>query len=154
MLYFGDGCFFQCLEGAAEAVDTLYEKLLNDTRNKDLKILSRKSIDTLSFSNWSMKYVPLEDEMTKILNFQGLKTFDPYNFNVETTKKALGLLDSTNDTAEALLLEDVLQKATLIDRKVKQSGKVQTSSINLKKYMLIVLMSLVILAILAVKLIK
>ena len=154
MLYFGDGCFFQCLEGAAEAVDTLYEKLLNDTRNKDLKILSRKSIDTLSFSNWSMKYVPLEDEMTKILNFQGLKTFYPYNFNVETTKKALGLLHSTNDTAEALLLEDVLQKATLIDRKVKQSGKVQTSSINLKKYMLIVLMSLVILAILAVKLIK
>ena len=132
----------------------LYKKLLNDTRHKDLKILSRKSIDSLSFSNWSMKHVQLEDEMKKILNFQGLKTFDPYNFNVETTKKALGLLDSTNDTAEALLLEDVLQKATLIDRKVKQSGKVQTSSINLKKYMLIVLMSLVILAILAVKLIK
>ena len=154
MLYFGDGCFFQCLEGAAEAVDTLYEKLLNDTRNKDLKILSRKSIDTLSFSNWSMKYVPLEDEMTKILNFQGLKTFDPYSFNAETTKKALGLLHSTNGNSEALLLEHVNQKAMLVDSKEDQRNRVQTSGKNLKKYVPLILMLLVILAILTVKLIK
>jgi Sensors of blue-light using FAD len=154
VLYFGDGCFFQCLEGTAEAVDTLYEKLLSDARHKDLKILSRQSINTLSFSNWSMKHVPLEDEMTKMLKFQGLKTFDPYSFNAETTKKALGLLHSTNDTTEALLLDDVSQKAILTDSKVKQSDQAQTSSKNLKKYGLIILMSLVILAILAVKLIK
>ena len=154
VLYFGDGCFFQCLEGEAEAVDTLYEKLLNDIRHKDLKILSRKSIDSLSFSNWSMKHVPLEDEMTKILNFQGLKTFDPYNFNAETTKKALGLLHSTNGTSEALLLEDVNQKAMLVDSKADQSDRVQTSGKNLKKYVPLILMLLVILAILSVKLIK
>jgi hypothetical protein len=81
VLYFGDGCFFQCLEGAAEAVDNLYETLLKDTRHKDLKVLSRKPIDTLSFSNWNMKHVPLEDEMTRLLKNQGLKTFDPYKFN-------------------------------------------------------------------------
>lgn len=154
VLYFGDGCFFQCLEGTAEAVDTLYEKLLNDTRHKDLKVLSRKSIDSLSFSNWSMKHVPLEDEMTKMLKTQGLKIFDPYHFNAETTKKALGLLHSTNDTAEALLLEAVNQKAMLVDNKVTSSDKVQTSSKNLKKYVLIVLILLVILAILTVKLIQ
>ena len=154
MLYFGDGCFFQCLEGAAEAVDTLYEKLLNDTRNKDLKILSRKSIDSLSFSNWSMKHVQLEDEMKKILNFQGLKTFYPYNCNAETTKKALGLLHSTNSTSDALLLEDVNQKAMLVDSKADQTDRVQTSGRNLKKYVPLILMLLVILRILAVKLIK
>ncbi len=154
VLYFGDGCFFQCLEGSAEAVDTLYEKLLNDTRHKDLKILSRQSIKALSFSNWSMKHVPLEDEMTKMLKFQGLKTFDPYNFNAETTKKALGLLHSTNDTTEALLLEDVNQKAMLIDSKVQKSDLAQASSKNLKKYGLIALISLVILALLAVMLLK
>ena len=154
VLYFGDGCFFQCLEGSAEAVDTLYEKLLNDTRHKDLKILSRQSINALSFSNWSMKHVPLEDEMTKILKFQGLKTFDPYSFNAETIKKALGLLHSTNDNTEALLLEDVNQKAMLIDSKSQQSNQTQASSKNLKKYGLIVLISLVILALLAVMLLK
>ena len=154
MLYFGDGCFFQCLEGESEAVDMLYKKLLNDTRHKDLKILSRKSIDSLSFSNWSMKHVQLEDEMKKILNFQGLKTFDPYNFNAETTKKALGLLHSTNSTSNALLLEDVNQKAMLVDSKVNQTDRVQTSGRNLKKYVPLILMLLVILRILAVKLIK
>ena len=50
VLYFGDGCFFQCLEGEAEAVDQLYETLLKDTRHKDLKVFSRKAIDTLTFS--------------------------------------------------------------------------------------------------------
>lgn len=154
VLYFGDGCFFQCLEGATEAVDTLYKKLLIDTRHKDLKVLSRKSIDSLSFSNWSMKHVPLEDDMTKMLKNQGFKTFYPYNFNAETTKKALGLLHSTNDTAEALLLEDVNQKAMLVDNKANQTGKVQTFGKNLKNYVPLILMLLVILAILAVKLIK
>ena len=154
VLYFGDGCFFQCLEGEAEAVDTLYEKLLNDFRHKDLKILSRKSIDSLSFSNWSMKHVPLEDEMTKILNSQGLKTFDPYNFNAETTNKALGLLHSTNSTAEALLLEDVNQKARLPDSKENQTNQANMPSKNLNKYMSFFLILLIIVAILAVKLIK
>ena len=154
VLYFGDGCFFQCLEGGVEAVDMLYKKLLNDTRHKDLKILSRKSIDSLSFSNWSMKHVPLEDEMTKILNFQGLKTFDPYKFNAETTKKALWLLHSTNITSEALLLEDVNQKAMLVNSKADQTDRVKMSGKNLKKYVPLILMLLVIIAILAVKLIK
>ena len=154
VLYFGDGCFFQCLEGAAEAVDSLYEKLLSDTRHKDLKVLSRKPIDTLSFSNWSMKHVPLEDEMTKMLKSQGFKTFDPYGFNTETTKKALELLHSTNDTTEAVLLDDVNQKATLTDNNVNGSNKVQTSRKNLAKYTLITLVSLAILVILFEKLIK
>ena len=154
VLYFGDGCFFQCLEGSAQAVDTLYETLLSDTRHKDLKILSRHAINALSFSNWSMKHVPLEDEMTKMLKFQGLKTFDPYNFNAETTKKALELLHSTNDSTEAQLLEDVNQKAMLTDNIVRQTEQAQASSKNLKKYGLLTLMSLVVLAILAMIFIK
>jgi Sensors of blue-light using FAD len=154
VLYFGDGCFFQCLEGTAEAVDTLYAKLLNDTRHKDLKVLSRKSIDALSFANWSMKHVPLEDEMTKMLKFQGLKTFDPYNFNAETTTKALELLHSKNDTAEALLLEDINQKATLLDSNAKQVDLAPTESNHFKKYGLILFMLLTILALAAVILVK
>ena len=92
--------------------------------------------------------------MTKILNFQGLKTFYPYKFNAETTKRALGLLHSTNSTSEASLLEDVNQKAMLVDSKANQTDKVQTSGKNLKNYVPLILMLLVILAILAVKLIK
>ena len=36
-LYFGDGSFFQCLEGATESVDRLFETLLKDSHHKDIK---------------------------------------------------------------------------------------------------------------------
>ena len=131
VLYFGDGCFFQCLEGTAEAVDKLYEKLLNDSRHKELKVLSRKSIDSLSFSNWSMKHVPLEDEMTNLLKSQGMKTFNPYNFNAEMTKSALELLHSKDDSTEEMLLEDISLKATQAD---KQSIQNYVSKAKNKKF--------------------
>jgi hypothetical protein len=147
VLYFGNGCFFQCLEGAADAVDSLYEKLLKDSRHKDIKVLSRKPIDVLSFSNWSMKHVPLEDQMMKLLKSQGYKTFDPYNFNAEMTKNALELLHSTNDSTEAVLLEDVNQQARQLDKQIKQEPARQTNNKKLIRYTLIALVLLAILVI-------
>ena len=139
VLYFGDGCFFQCLEGAAEAVDRLYETLLKDSRHKDIKILSRKSIDALSFSNWSMKHIPLEDEMMKLLKSQGLKKFDPYKFNTEQTNSALELLHSTNDSTETALLQVVNQKAMQADNQIKQEPAVNANYKNLTIYIVITL---------------
>ena len=147
VLYFGNGCFFQCLEGAAEAVDTLYETLLKDTRHKDLKILSRKPIDALSFSNWSMKHVPLEDEMTKLLKSQGFKTFDPYNFNAEMTKNAMELLHSSNDSTEATLLEDVNQQAMQPEKQLKQEPAASENNKNLTRYSIAALVLLAILVV-------
>ena len=144
VLYFGNGCFFQCLEGAAEAVDTLYETLLKDTRHKDLKVLSRKPIGALSFSNWSMKHVPLEDEMTKLLKSQGFKTFDPYNFNDEMTKNAMVLLHSSNDSTEAALLEDVNQQAIQPEKPLKQKPATPANNKKLTIYVVIALVILII----------
>lgn len=147
VLYFGDGCFFQCLEGAAEAVDKLYEKLLRDDRHKELKILSRKPIDSLSFSNWSMKHVPLEDEMTNLLKSQGLKKFDPYNFNAEMTKNALALLHSKNDSTEEILLEDISIKAMQADKQIIQNLASKANNNKLITYLLIAIVSFTILII-------
>ena len=139
VLYFGNGCFFQCLEGAAEAVDKLYETLLKDTRHKDLKVLSRKPIDVLSFSNWSMKHVPLEDEMTKLLKSQGFKTFDPYNFNAEMTKNAMELLHSSNDSTQAALLEDVNKQAIQSEKQLIQQSATPENNKKLMTYVAIAL---------------
>ena len=145
VLYFGNGCFFQCLEGAAEAVDNLYETLLKDTRHKDLKVLSRKPIDVLSFSNWSMKHVPLEDEMTKLLKSQGLKTFDPYNFNAEMTKNAMELLHSSNDSTQAALLEDVNKQAIQSEKQLIQQSVTPENNKKLMTYVAIALVVSIIL---------
>ena len=147
VLYFGNGCFFQCLEGAAEAVDNLYETLLKDTRHKDLKVLSRKPIDVLSFSNWSMKHVPLEDEMTKLLKSQGFKTFDPYNFNAEMTKNAMELLNSSNDSTQAALLEDVNKQAIQSEKQLIQQSATPENNKKLMTYVAIALVVSIILLI-------
>ena len=147
VLYFGDGCFFQCLEGEAEAVDQLYETLLKDTRHKDLKVFSRKAIDTLTFSNWSMKHVPLEDEMTKLLKSQGFKTFNPYKFSAEMTQNALNLLHSTKDVTETVLLEDVNLQASRQENQVKQA---HASQINNKNLIIYALITIVLLAVLVI----
>lgn len=99
VLYFGDGCFFQCLEGEENAVDALYEKLLKDPRHKDLKLVSRKQITSLSFIDWAMKYVKLENEMKNLLSSHGYDVFNPYEFNVEMTQSVMKLLHGANETS-------------------------------------------------------
>ncbi len=97
VLYFGDGCFFQCLEGEEHAVDTLYAKLEQDPRHRELKIISRKHIAAPTFQDWSMKYVPIEHDMTALLRRRGMATFDPYQFDDDATREVIGLLHAAVD---------------------------------------------------------
>jgi Sensors of blue-light using FAD len=101
VLYFGDGCFFQCIEGEEAAVDTLYAKLAADTRHKDIIVFSRKVVNALSFPDWAMKYVPIEKPMTQLLQAGGYKTFDPYKFDAEMTQRVMTLLHASSDPTAA-----------------------------------------------------
>ena len=60
VLFFGDGCFFECLEGPEADIDHVYQILLQDNRHKDLKVNNRKKIQRLSFKKWRMKYVTFD----------------------------------------------------------------------------------------------
>lgn len=91
-LYFGDGCFFQCLEGRVEDVERLYAALLKDPRHTDLKVLKRRPIERTSFATWAMKYVPLDIPMKTLLRELGLQTFDPYRFDESAVAKVLEML--------------------------------------------------------------
>lgn len=80
-LYFGDGCFFQCLEGPQEAVEALYARLHGDPRHGELRVLSREFVSSPSFSSWSMKLVPNAPEVQALMTRHGRTTFDPYSFD-------------------------------------------------------------------------
>ena len=80
-LYFGDGCFFQCLEGPQEAVETLYQRLHGDPRHGELRVLSREFVASPSFSTWAMKLVPNAQEVQALMTRHGRTTFDPYSFD-------------------------------------------------------------------------
>ena len=103
VLYFGDGCFFQCLEGEESVVNALYAKLEQDPRHKDLKIISRKPIAAPSFGDWSMKYVPVEQEVTRLLQSKGMTAFDPYQFDAATTQEVIDLLLRATEPAGQIL---------------------------------------------------
>ncbi len=94
VLYFGDGCFFQCLEGEPASVDELLLKLEKDSRHHDITVLSRKLIKTRSFGDWEMKFVAIEESMTKLLESRGFQRFDPYRFDGPMVESVLNLLGS------------------------------------------------------------
>ena len=106
VLYFGDGCFFQCLEGSEVEIDKLYDKLLQDPRHNSLKLISRKQITHLSFTNWAIKYVPLENKLNAELKAAGYNKFDPYEFDAVMTAKVLKLLQSSsNEDSEDISIQ-------------------------------------------------
>lgn len=101
VLYFGDGAFFQCLEGEEEAVNTLFSKIENDPRHKDVKLISKKYVSKLSFPDWAMKYAPLDEKMRNFMQEHQYQKFDPYAFSPEMTHKMLGvLIDAYDPTVE------------------------------------------------------
>ncbi|HEY9268920.1 MAG TPA: BLUF domain-containing protein [Methylotenera sp.] len=97
VLYFGDGAFFQCLEGDEDTVNTLFAKIEKDPRHKDVRLISKKHVSRLSFPDWAMKYALLDEKMGKFLKENGYQSFDPYVFRPEMTQKILNLLVDADD---------------------------------------------------------
>ena len=91
-LYFGNGYFFQCLEGDESTLMALYETLKKDPRHTDLQIISMTPISTRSFDEWEMKYLPAEQDVKKLLRSFGMSEFEPYRFDEAMTAKMLNLL--------------------------------------------------------------
>lgn len=91
-LYFGNGFFYQCLEGEEQDLLTLYETLKTDIRHSDLHIVSLKPIEQKSFGKWEMKYVPAEKDVSQMLSKFGMSQFDPYRFDEQMHKQMLRLL--------------------------------------------------------------
>jgi len=98
-LLFGDGCFFQCLEGAPAAVDRLYAKIAADPRHTDVKLVARVPIARRSFTDWSMKFVPMEKLLRTLLASQGLTRFNPYVFTAANFEAVLEYLRSEHDAS-------------------------------------------------------
>lgn len=117
VLYFGDGIFFQCLEGEEQTVNNLLAKLEADRRHKDLKVISKKYIEKLSFGEWAMKFAPLDEQIKQFLKENNFQKFDPYQFSGEIINKFLNLLLNVNDTSENVLPSTSININTLDQKK-------------------------------------
>jgi Sensors of blue-light using FAD len=112
-LYYSDGCFFQVLEGPSAAVEQLYERLHQDPRHYDLKVLSRSAVPQLAFSRWSMKFVPRASQVRDLLARHKLERFDPYGFAPNVLTEVVSLLVSGQDSLPSEAPSTALQSALL-----------------------------------------
>ncbi len=78
VLYFGQGHFFQYIEGPKDAMEQLYQAILHDPRHCNVQLLDRGVVQQRRFGRWSMKYVMLNDALRRWLHERHFSTFDPY----------------------------------------------------------------------------
>lgn len=101
-LYYGHGCFFQCLEGGKADIDRLLQTLKADPRHKELKILSTQPIKKRIFSDWEMKYATIDHEVRQFLRQHHLVKFDPYRFDAQMTAELVDTLQRADRQADDL----------------------------------------------------
>lgn len=92
VLHYGNGYFFQVLEGPEAAVDHLYQTIYNDLRHTRVETLERKTVQSRRFPDWSMKYVPFEDQISSVLKKHKLEEFNPYAFGPEVIEALITTL--------------------------------------------------------------
>ena len=97
VLYSGNGYFFQVLEGDRHKVNALYRRLLGDPRHADVDVISVKPLAYRIFSDWSMKYVPAETDVERLLKRFGYKQFMPYDFDEEMVDALVNLFAGADD---------------------------------------------------------
>jgi len=89
VLYYGDGFFFQCLEGEKDVVEAAYARIQNDKRHYNARIIRLQGTMTRMFADWSMKYVPAQKDVQQFLRGHGMEVFNPYRFDEQLVDELL-----------------------------------------------------------------
>lgn len=92
ILCYGNGYFFQCVEGSEQALTNLKNKLLMDDRHKDLQTLDFSLIAERRFQRWSLRSIVLERWLFKDPKMKALMPFKPYAWNGDESQQFLDLL--------------------------------------------------------------
>ncbi|MHA7880586.1 MAG: BLUF domain-containing protein [Saccharospirillum sp.] len=97
VLHYGNGYFFQCLEGERDKVTAAYERIATDPRHTRVQMLGMNTVQRRRFTDWSMKYVALDSDIQALLAQHNLKAFDPYAFNSEVIDQLIDLFAGASD---------------------------------------------------------
>ncbi|WP_028670300.1 BLUF domain-containing protein [Saccharospirillum impatiens] len=102
VLFYGNGHFFQCLEGDKAAVHTLLERLHRDDRHTDVKVVSEKPVHVRRFDDWSMKYTAINDSIKTLMGKFGFKSFDPFQFDAQHFEALIDALEKMNQPDDVI----------------------------------------------------
>lgn len=68
MLLFHEGSFIQALEGKKERVEKLYEKIGQDQRHSETRVIFRGAVEERDFDSWSMGFYRSNQSSSENLN--------------------------------------------------------------------------------------
>lgn len=80
ILCFGNGCYFQLIEGPKSAVELLYAKISKDPRHENVKLMIKEPVNLRSFTRWRMKFIDNIDVAMPLVRMHGHKHFNPFEF--------------------------------------------------------------------------
>ena len=98
ILCYGNGYFFQYVEGTEQALTNLKNQLLMDDRHKDLQIIDFSSISARRFQNWTLRSIVLEQWLFKDPNLTALLPFKPYTWKDDDSSTFLNSLQQYYDS--------------------------------------------------------
>lgn len=86
-LIYYSGQFIQLIEGDVAVIDSIFRKIVLDSRHSDISLLCRSRIDEREFGNWSMAYYNI-DVSTPMFYSVSEKEFKNMLVTVKETTKA------------------------------------------------------------------
>ena len=93
VLYYGNGYFFQCLEGDKNDLEQLYYgKITKDPRHQNATLMTIDPITELQFSAWNMKFAPYHQSVMEFMRQQDRTQFDPNVLSTENLPAFLEIL--------------------------------------------------------------
>ena len=92
ILCYGNGYFFQYIEGSEQALTNLKNRILKDNRHKSIQTLAFSAITERRFTGWSLRSIILERWMLKDPKVKVFLPFKPYEWVSNDWVKFLEIL--------------------------------------------------------------
>lgn len=68
LLVYGNNEFVQIIEGDEDAIETLYKKLLTDTRHNNIRLVRRDGLERRYFPSWSMGFRSVSNKEMQLID--------------------------------------------------------------------------------------
>ncbi|MGM8886604.1 BLUF domain-containing protein [Psychrobacter sp. 1U2] len=100
ILCYGNGYFFQYIEGSEQALTNLKNRILKDNRHKEVQTLEFSAITERRFTGWSLRSIILERWMLKDPKMKALLPFKPYDWASNEWMRFLDILQGYYENQE------------------------------------------------------
>ena len=117
MLLFGNDTFLQSIEGDKSVVEPLIERIAQDPRHQNVKILRRDEISERQFSDWSMGFERVTESTLAVI--PSLRNFGLRNFSPEYLSEHDEIVDTLLERHRAPHWDPLVRELDARDKLIK-----------------------------------